>query len=78
LIPNLGLVTPKQNIGDDTANNVCDADYPCVRNGQKGATTCGGEHVVGPPEVCNSGDVCVDNGWSEGGACCAPGVPNCH
>ena len=29
----------------------CDADYPCVWNGQKGATTCGGEHVVGLPEV---------------------------
>ncbi len=34
-----GVGTPKQNIGDETSNNACNASYPCVANGQVGTGT---------------------------------------
>ena len=45
LKPSFGVGTPKQNEGDDSTLNTCNASYPCAWNGATG-TTCGGESVT--------------------------------
>ena len=70
-----GVGTPKQNIGDETSNNACDANYPCVANGVHTASSCGGVGGLCPliPVLSTTGSACNLNAKCSGGVCSVDG-----
>jgi len=73
-----GVSTPKMNIGDETSNNACDVNYPCVANGLKGTgtpLTCGGVGSTCPViPVLASGYACNLNQKCSSGVCPTSGT----